>query len=169
MSRPSISSYSSHFATYVSLVNDDDINNALKTQTPEVEKFLNSITEEQSLHRYAEGKWTLKEVLQHLIDAERVFAYRAMAIARRDKNSLPSFDENSYAHNSHANQRSWQELLAEFVTLRKTTEILFNSFTEEDLNSSGIASNNPITTNALGYVTVGHMSHHINIIKERYL
>jgi hypothetical protein len=150
-------------------VDDDNIRNALKIQASEAEKFLDSITEEQSLHRYAEDKWTLKEVLQHLIDAERVFAYRAMAIARRDKNSLPSFDENSYAANSHADQRSWQELLAEFVALRKSTEILFDSFSEEDLNSFGIASNKPITTRALGYVTVGHLAHHIHIIKERYL
>ena len=110
MSRPSTDTYPSHFEPYVKLVPEEDFKNALKNQSSEAENFLKTISEEQSLYRYAEGKWTLKEVLQHLIDAERVFAYRAMAFARGDKNNLPSFDENSYAANSRANQRSWQDL-----------------------------------------------------------
>lgn len=167
--RSKIGPYSSHFYDYIKLVEEDDIKTALVDQKLKAAVFLNSIAEDKSLYKYAEGKWTIKEVLQHIIDAERVFAYRALAFARKDKNSLPSFDENGYAANSHAHNRSWQELIEEFLTVRKSTEMLFNSFTEEDLKSTGIASNSEISVLAMGYTTVGHATHHINIIRERYL
>jgi uncharacterized damage-inducible protein DinB len=169
MARPDINTFPPYFNTYIKLVEDQNIKSALKEQMTGAEKFLNSITEEQSFHKYAEGKWSIKEVLQHIIDAERVFAYRAMAFARKDINALPSFDENSYAANSHADSRSWKELIEEFIALRKSTEMLFNSFTEDDLDISGKASNYEITVLALGYTTVGHATHHINLIRERYL
>ena len=169
MSRPATDTYPSHFEPYVKLVPEEDFKNALKNQSSEAENFLKTISEQQSLYRYAEGKWSLKEVLQHIIDAERVFAYRAMAFARGDKNNLPSFDENSYAANSRANERSWQDLVTEFATIRRSSEMLFNSFSEDILNFSGTANNHPVTVRALGYITVGHLKHHINIIKERYL
>lgn len=169
MARPSITTYPSYFNTYIKLVEEDDVKSALRNQNPRAENFFNSIAEEQSLYKYAEGKWTIKEVLQHLIDAERIFAYRALAFARKEKNILPSFDENEYAANSHANNRNWKELIQEFITIRRSTEILFNSFTEENLNTSGKASDYEITVLALGYTSVGHVQHHINIIRERYL
>ena len=161
--------YPPHFNAYIKLVKEDDIKTALKDQTPKAENFFNSITEEQSFYKYAEGKWTIKEVLQHVIDAERIFAYRALAFARKDKNILPSFDENEYAANSNSNIRSWRALIEEFNAVRKSTEILFNSFTEENLKTSGKASDYTITVMALGYITVGHSIHHINIIRERYI
>lgn len=164
-----LGTYPSHFDPYIKLVEEDNIKTALKNQTTKAEKLFNTITEEQSLYKYAEGKWTIKEVLQHIIDAERVFTYRAMAFARKDKNSLPSFDENGYAKNSNANNRSWQKLIEGFLAVRKATEMLFNSFTEESLISTGIASNSKISVMALGYTTVGHAIHHINIVGERYL
>jgi hypothetical protein len=167
--RPEIGPYSAHFHDYIKLVEEDDIRTALKNQTPETEKFFNSITEEKSLYKYAEGKWTIKEALQHIIDAERVFTYRAMAFARKDKNHLPSFDENSYAANSHANSRSWKDLKEEFSAVRKSTEMLFNSFTDEDLKTTGIASDAEISVMALGFTIAGHAAHHVTIIRERYL
>ena len=169
MSKPSTSTYPAYFNTYIKLVQEDDVKSALKNQTPAAEKFFNSISEEKSLFKYAEGKWTIKEVLQHLIDAERIFGYRALAFARKDKNILPSFEENAYAAHSHANNRRWKELIEEFIAVRKSTEILFNSFTEEDLNTSGKASDYEITVLALGFTTAGHAAHHLNIIRERYL
>lgn len=169
MSRPSIETYPSHFHTYIKLVDEDDIRTALKNQRPGAEQFLQSITEEQSFHKYAPDKWSIKEVLQHIIDAERVFTYRAMAFARRDQNVLPSFDENSYADHSHADDRSWSSLVEEFLALRKATELLFNSFSEDDLNNYGNSNHKQITVLALGYTTVGHTAHHLNLIKERYL
>lgn len=167
--RPEIGPYSTHFHDYIKLVEEDNITTALKNQTPAAQKFFNSITEEKSLYKYAEEKWTIKEALQHIIDAERVFTYRALAFARKDQNHLPSFDENSYAANSHANSRSWKDLIEEYLAVRKSTEMLFNSFTEEDLKSTGIASNNEISVMALGFTIAGHTAHHINILKERYL
>ncbi|MDQ2720713.1 MAG: DinB family protein [Bacteroidota bacterium] len=169
MPKPSSSTYPPNFDKYIQLVSEDDINTAFKNQTPEAESFFKAITEQQSLFKYAEEKWTIKEILQHLIDAERIFAYRALAFARKDKSILPSFDENGYAANSHANNRGWEELIVEFLAVRKSIEILFNSFSEEDLNTSGKASNYEITVLALGYITVGHAAHHMNIIRERYL
>jgi len=166
--RAKIGPYSGHFHDYIKLVEEDDFRIALKKQTSKAVVVFNSITQDKSLYKYAEGKWTIKEVLQHIIDAERVFSYRALAFARKDVNHLPSFDENRYAANSHANNRSWQELIEEFLAVRKSTQMLFNSFTEEDLKSSGIASNSEISVMALGYTTVGHAAHHINIIRERY-
>ena len=136
---------------------------------PAAEIFFQSISEEFSRKRYAEGKWTIKEVLQHIIDAERVFSYRAMCFARKEQHILPSFDENGYAFNSNANNRDWNELIEEFVATRKSTEYLFNSFTDEALNTIGKASDYTITVAAVGFVTVGHVNHHIRIIQERYI
>ncbi len=161
--------YPPYFNTYIKLVEEDEIKTALKNQTPKAENFFNSITEEKTDYKYAEGKWTIKEVLQHVIDAERIFTYRALAFARKDKNILPSFDENDYAANSNANNRRWKELIEEFLAVRKSTEILFSSFKEEILKTSGKASNYEITVLALGYIIVGHVTHHINIIRERYI
>lgn len=167
--RPLQSSYSDHFTNYVNQVKGDDFLLALKNQTRDLESLLNSISEEKSTFKYGENKWTIKEVLLHLSDAERVFTYRALAIARGEKNPLPGFDENSYADNSHANNREWSNLVQEFFASRKSTEALLNSFSEEDLNQSGTASNSPISVLALCFVIVGHAQHHINILHKRYL
>jgi len=108
-------------------------------------------------------------VLQHIIDAERIFNYRALCIARKEKTSLPGFDENEYAANSNGNARKWLDLVDEFLTLRKGTEIMFNSFTDEMLETSGVSNKNPITVKSLGFITLGHYNHHKKIIEERYL
>ena len=167
--KPPLNTYPPYFNTYIKLVDEDDVQLAIKNQAAVAEDFFNLITEEQSTYKYAEGKWTIKEVLQHVIDAERIFAYRSLTFARKDRNTLPSFDENDYAANSNANNRAWQELIEEFMALRKSTELLFNSFTKENLNSIGKASDYTITVLALGYIIVGHVAHHMNIIRERYI
>ncbi len=167
--RSKIGPFSDHFENYIKLVDEENITAALKDQADKAQTFLNSINEEKSFYKYAEGKWSIKEVLQHIIDAERVFTYRALAFARKDINNLPSFDENSYAANSHADKRSWKELIEEFLAVRKSTEMLFKSFTEDNLRSKGFASGSEISVLALEYITVGHAKHHINLIKERYL
>jgi uncharacterized damage-inducible protein DinB len=167
--RPSPTTYPAYFNNYIKLVEEDDIHQALRDQEVEAEIFFNLITEDESLYRYAEEKWSIKEILQHVMDAERIFSYRALTFARKDNNALPSFDENNYAKNSNADNRPWEELIEEFLALRKSTELLFNSFTEENLNTSGKVSDYSMTVLALGYTIAGHMTHHINIIKERYL
>lgn len=169
MNRPSPTTYPEYFQRYINQVKEDDLKLAFKNQMPAAEIFFQSISDEFSMRKYAEGKWTIREVLQHVIDAERVFSYRAMCFARKEQHILPSFDENSYALNSNANYRDWNELIEEFVVTRKSTEYLFNSFTDEALHTVGKASDYTITVAAVGFVTVGHVSHHIRIIQERYI
>src|SRR5450432_2349241 len=118
--------YPSNFQRYIDEVKEDDLKTAFKNQMPAAEIFFQSITEELSKRKYAEGKWTIKEVLQHIIDAERIFGYRALCFARKEGHPLPSFDENEYAINSNANDRDWSELVAEFSSVRTSTEYLYN-------------------------------------------
>lgn len=169
MPKPSPSTHPAYFQKYIDLVPEEDITTAFRHQSLILTKFLYSINEEKSTHTYAPGKWTIKELMQHIIDTERIFAYRALCFARKDQNSLPGFDENEYAASSNANIRHWKDLADEFLLVRKSTEILFNSFTDEALNYSGIANNNPATTLSMGYTAIGHVYHHINVIKERYM
>jgi uncharacterized damage-inducible protein DinB len=161
--------YPPYFYNYIKLVEDEDLNTVLNNQLAVLVPFLNLIPEEKHLYKYAEGKWTIKETVQHIIDAERVFAYRAMAFSRKEINALPSFDDKSYAANSNANSRKWKDLVEELTAVRKSTIYLFNSFTSEQLDTVGIASHNQINAKALGYIIAGHATHHINIIQERYL
>lgn len=169
MPRPANDDYPGFFSNYINLVQEDDVQSALKNQFPVIKDFLPSITEEKSNYKYAPEKWTIKEMLQHMIDAERVFTYRAMCIARKETAVLPSFNENSYASNSDANIRSWQSLCSEFFNLRQSTEDLFESFTNEMLIQKGNLLSKHITSLSLGFVIVGHVYHHVKIIKERYL
>lgn len=169
MNKPSPSTYPEYFQRYINQVKEEDLQLAFKNQMPAAEIFFQSINEELSKKKYAEGKWSIKEVLQHIIDAERVFTYRAMCFARKEENILPSFDENNYANNSNANGRQWKSLIEEFTATRKSTQYLFNSFNDESLNTIGKASNYTISVAAIGFVTVGHLTHHIHIIQERYL
>lgn len=161
--------YPPYFYTYIKLVENEDLKTVLKNQLYEFQQFFNSIPEEKHLYKYAEGKWSIKEALQHIIDAERVFAYRAMAFSRKEVNALPSFDDKDYAANSNADNRKWEDLVEEFAALRKSTQCLFNSFSQEQLDYVGIASDKQVNARALGYITAGHAKHHVNIIRERYL
>ncbi|MBV8328749.1 DinB family protein [Chryseobacterium sp.] len=128
-----------------------------------------NLTEEQSKFAYAEGKWTLKALLLHLSDCERVFQYRMVAIARGDKNNLPGFDENEYADKSYAHERSLESLLDEYKLVRKSSQIFLETIHPTALQSKGIANNNEITVETIGKLIVGHNYHHLNIIEERYL
>jgi len=169
MAKPTPGTHPSYFQKYIDLVPEEDLHTAFKNQLPVITSFLHSINEEKSSHAYAPGKWTIKELLQHMIDTERVFAFRSLCFGRKDPNSLPGFDENAYAANSNANSRTWKDLAEEFLLVRKTTEVLFNSFTPEALNNSGTANNNPCTTLSMGFTAIGHVYHHKKIVEERYL
>ncbi|MDP4285756.1 MAG: DinB family protein [Bacteroidota bacterium] len=160
--------YPPFFNTYIKLITYDNFKLVLRNQLSEAENLFSVKTEEQSLFRYAEGKWTIKEVLQHIIDTERIFTYRALVFARKDKNTLSSFDEKEYAANSHANDRNWEELQEEFQTVRKSTIILFDSFTDDNLSTSGKINNYSLSVMAIAYIIAGHVLHHMNIIRERY-
>ena len=127
------------------------------------------LTEGQSLFAYAEGKWTLKELLLHLSDTERVFQYRLLVFARGDKAALPGFDEEEYAAHSFANKRSLESLLEEYKTVRKSSQILIESLEPSALKNIGTANGNELTAETVGKLIVGHNYHHLHIIEERYL
>ena len=169
MPKPSPASYAVYFQRYIDLVPETDLVAAFKNQTAGVEDFLKTITEEKSAYAYAEGKWSIKELLQHVIDAERIFNYRALCFARGEKANLPGFEEDDYAANSYANSRSWKSLTEEFIAVRKSTVLLFESFSEKVINNAGLSNNNPNTVDSLGFITVGHYYHHKKILQERYL
>ena len=158
-----------YFKVYTDLVEEKSLAAAFTNQSLVIRDLLPSITEEKSTYAYAPGKWSLKEMLQHLADAERIFTYRAVCFARKESQTLPSFDENNYADNSFANQRSWANILEEFLAVRRSTLLLFDSFTPEMMTLSGKAGSNVLTVEQLGFITVGHFKHHCNIIRERYL
>lgn len=169
MSKPSPASYPGYFQKYIDQVPEEDLHAAFINQLPAMTTFLQSISEEKSNYAYAEGKWTIKEVLQHITDTERIFAYRALAFARGEKASLPGFEENDYAINSNANNQSWQDLIEELLAVRKSTELLFNSFNDTILLKDGTASTNKISVAGLGFIIIGHFNHHKKVIEERYL
>lgn len=168
MPKPSPSSYPVYFKNYIDQVPEEDLMSAIKIQWPVLQDFLSSIPEEKAGYAYETGKWTLKELLQHMIDTERIFNYRALCIARKETVSLPGFDENRYADNSNANSRNWQDLIGEMLALRRSTEFMYASFTDEMLAASGLSNNHSITVHSLGFVTVGHVYHHKKIIETRY-
>lgn len=131
-------------------------------------EFYSQLSEEQSLFAFDEGKWSLKELLQHLIDTERVFNYRAMTFARQDKVELPGFDEELWAKNSEANDRALESLIDEFSFVRKANVLFFEGLSDEALSQTGLANGNSIQVETIGKLIVGHNIHHLNIIKERY-
>lgn len=169
MARPDATDFPPYFSGYINKVKGNELQDAFTNNSVEIRDQLSCINEEQSSYSYSPGKWTIKELLQHLIDAERVFGYRAVCIARGEKASLPSFDENGYARSSHANVRSWQSLLDEFLQLHRSTEQLFESFTGEMLAARGVTGDKQITVLSIGYIIIGHILHHLEILRSRYL
>ncbi|MFT3947417.1 MAG: DinB family protein [Agriterribacter sp.] len=166
--RPSPSDYSPFSETYISLVETGDVKLMLKDSLKVMESFLDTIPLEKADYAYAEGKWTIKEVLQHCIDTEKVFAYRSMCIARGEQQPLPGFDQNEYAANVDVGKRSLEGLKEELLLARKASVILFENLRDEDLQKRGIASNHPVTVLSYGYVLIGHWRHHEIIFKEKY-
>lgn len=167
--RPDLSRVGNWYHNYINLVPEDDLTEAFTKQSASFIRFLETIPADKHDHKYADDKWTIREVLQHIIDGERVFAYRALRFARKDKTPLPGFDENAFAAAANAGKRSWEGLLEEFKVVRRSSEILFQSFDEEQLEAEGVSSNSPNYVSALGYIIIGHAMHHQKIIKERYL
>lgn len=161
--------YNPYYQTYVSKTKGITLKDGLHSNLATVVLFLNSIPKEKHEYCYAEGKWTIKELVQHIIDTERIFAYRALRIARQDKTPLPGFEQDDYVAHSKANIRSFESLLNEYKVVRQATIALFNNFDNEALLNIGTASNSPISVRALGFIIIGHENHHCQVIKERYL
>lgn len=169
MNRPLNSEYQSYYETYISKVKEDD---ALSFMEEQLKRFINlfkSIPKEKENYSYAAGKWNIKEVLGHITDSERVFAYRALCIARGEKKSLPGFDQNEYAEEANFNERKLQDMLNEFRLQRESNIILFKSFSEDMLNRLGTANEKQVTVRALLFIIAGHAEHHFDILKTRYL
>jgi uncharacterized damage-inducible protein DinB len=168
--RPASGTYVPYFLNYISCVPEGTDPLALmQQQSAELHAVVGGLSEEQALTSYASGKWTIKEMLLHIIDTERIFAYRALRFARGDEQALPGFDENAYAAESGANARPLPDLLAEYDAVRQASVALFRSFTPAQLDRAGTASNNPLTVRALLFILPGHQAHHLNILRERYL
>jgi|LakMenEpi03Aug12_release.lakeMendotaPanAssembly.Ray.scaffolds.fasta_scaffold453439_2 hypothetical protein len=154
---------------YIKLVSEQNIVKGLKDQKEEMIHFFSSIPVFKQEFRYDEGKWTIKDLLLHLIDAERVFAYRALRIGRNDATALPGFDENEFVLAAQANEREFESMLDEYAIVRDATISLFSSFSELDVLKLGTASNASVSVRGIGYCILGHELHHKQIIIERYL
>lgn len=167
--KPTSNQHPAYFGNYINKVEQQDLLLALREVKQTLIKFVEHIKPEQENFAYAEGKWTIKEVLIHCMDTERVFAFRAMSFARGEKQKMLSFDENSYAANSQAHERSLKEITEEFIVLMDSTYLLFKSFSDSTLNLGGDMQSGYATVNALGFVICGHTLHHLSVLKERYL
>ena len=169
MTRPTSTEAASYYFKYIDLVTTDDIVPAFETQMGEMLQFLSGISEEQSLHAYAPGKWTIREVLNHVNDGERVFSARAFWFARGYTDALPCFEQDVAVQMAQANNTSWADLVEEFKYVRLGTISFFKSLPDEAWERTGVASDNPVSVRALAYIIAGHVAHHIGVLREKYL
>lgn len=168
MSRPQAEEFGVFYQKYIDTISDDVIAD-LEAQVSSFPEFLTTIPAEKADYAYAEEKWTIKEMLGHIIDTERIMTYRLTRFARMDKTELAGFEENYYVANAHFKDRGMNSLIEEFKLLRSANMFLFQSLSEEELNRVGIANGNTISVKALLFVIAGHLKHHRNILSERYL
>jgi len=169
MTKPDLNTLPDFHKRYVEHVKDYDVLDALKISSKETLDLVRSISEEKGDHRYAPGKWSIKELLCHMMDTERILAYRALRFARNDKTNLPGFEENNYAPEANAQNRKIKDIIDEMDRLRKTSIDLFVNFTPEMLKRKGLANGLELSVINLGYIISGHESHHRKILRERYL
>ena len=169
LTRPAADEYNPYYARYISKVPEGDITQTLTSQLMSTLEFLETIPESKGDHLYAPGKWTVKEVLLHVIDAERIFAYRALRIARGDATPLASFEQDDYVPMSRAGERTVRDLAEELGHVRRASIALFEHLDEEAMARRGTASNAPVTPRALAYIIAGHEVHHVAILREKYL
>jgi uncharacterized damage-inducible protein DinB len=166
---PEKSEAADYYFTYIGRISDPDIGTLLRIQLDETLDFLRAISEEKSLHRYAPEKWSIREVLNHLTDTERAFAFRALWFSRGFSDPLPSYDQNISAAGARANDFSWDSHLDDFQAVRQSTVTLFRNLPADAWMRTGIASGNKFTVRALAYIIAGHVDHHLAIVRERYL
>ena len=168
MTRPQSTEAASYYFPYIDLITSDEIVPTMKSQLDETLPFLQSISEEQSLQTYEPGKWTIRELLNHVNDGERLFLGRAFWFARGFNDPLPSFDQNLAVEGARANQTPWSELVEEFRIVRLGTISFFNNMPPEAWSRTGTASDNPFTVRALAYIIAGHVAHHMNVLRDKY-
>jgi uncharacterized damage-inducible protein DinB len=168
MPRPLSTEFAAYYEKYVSKIEGDDLFVALDKYTQSMNAFLSAMTEEKADYAYADGKWTVKQSLQHVVDTERIFAYRALRIARRDKVNLPGFEQDDFAQFAEVKNRTVKSLAEEMMAVRAANLTMFKSFSTADLAEVGSASNNPVSANAIGFILLGHWQHHEMLFKEKY-
>jgi hypothetical protein len=169
MTQPKANEAAEYYFRYIDLAPTDDIVSFLDEQFKQTMPFLVSISEERSTHRYAPDKWSIRELLNHVNDGERIFLGRALWFARGFTDPLPSFDQEIAVAGAEADRTSWAVLVEEFRTVRLGSLSFFRNLQPEGWSRSGIASDNPVTVNAIAYIIGGHVAHHVNVLKERYL
>lgn len=168
MSRPSAKEFGAIYQNYINYTSGKDYTILVQQYQERITESWSAIPIEKINFAYGPNKWTIKQMFQHVIDTERIFAYRALAIARKEPAALLGFDENEYAKNATAANRNWKDMLIEWRVVRQSTNLLFTSFTEDQLKLMGTASGYPISVNALGFIIFGHALHHLQVLKERY-
>jgi len=161
--------YPEYYGTYISKVDEPDLLMALLKNKKSTEELYRGVSAELENHRYAEGKWSIKEVLLHIMDTERVMAYRALRFARNDQTNLPGFDQDVFAAEYHLDKVNLDQLMEEFLSIRNSTILMLRHISEDHLHNVGTASGWKMSVNALFHVIVGHAEHHNRIIQERYL
>jgi len=169
MQKPEPTEYHPAYQKYFDLVPSGDYENVLAQNTSEAVRFFDAVPPQKRDHPYAEGKWTIKEVLMHIIDTERVFAYRALAAARGDATLMYRMDEELYAGNVDVSSRTMEDLISEFKTVRQGTEFLFKNLTDEQSRRLCNVVTHPMSARAIGYFMIGHVLHHIGVVRVRYL
>lgn len=169
ISLPEPSEYAPYYGAYIQKVPPGDVLQILEAQLSETLRLMTPLDEQKAEFRYAPGKWSVKEVLGHVSDCERVFAYRALRISRSDPTPLPGFDQDEYVKQSSFGRRGLDEIAAEFALVRKTTLALFRGCTPEMLLRHGVANGVPVSVRAIVYILAGHERHHIDVIRDRYL
>ncbi len=169
MIRPYLSDFPTFYQGYVNNVESDDIIQTLKENHLTSMALFNALTEEHAEHAYEPGKWTIKEVIGHMIDTERVFVFRALSFARGEQQPLPGFDENTYVPAGKFRNRSLQSLIEEYNAVRQATVIFFENLTDEEWTKEGVANQGNFTVQSLAYIIAGHEAHHIKVLKERYM
>jgi hypothetical protein len=168
--RPQKGTYPPYFENYIPLVNHENVNVAFEQNWNELKELFSQIPKDKEDFAYAPGKWTIKQVVNHMIDTERIFTYRALRFARKDFQAALSFEENDYAEHDDVQKRTLADLVEEFEAVRRSSTLLFKSFSDTTLLNSGkTAAGVDCTVLAYGFTTCGHAKHHINVLKERYL
>jgi len=169
INKPAIGEYNAFYQTYISKIEKDNVLEVLQDQARDIPELLQTISEEKSKYGYAEGKWTIAQLLHHINDTERIFSYRAFAIARGEQQSLPGMDQDDYANAAFTENRTFESLVCEFKTIRASTLSLFETLDASVISNIGTASGFPITVRGIAGIIAGHAAHHIEILKERYL
>ena len=168
MHRPAESEYAPYYQSYIGQVSESEILPVLRSQLDELDVLLGKVTPERETYRYAEGKWSIREIAGHLIDAERVFGYRTFSIARGESQNLPGFDQNDYMVTAPYDQIDLEDLLAEFRLVRLANIAMLRALDENSWNRIGTANDNQVSVRALAFIMAGHVRHHMGVLKERY-